>query len=176
MKRYRCLILLGSLCLAALLLCALLSTAWSNLWLLEMNAQDWRFFAGWAGGLLAVLLLAAGCVMRFPKSKVAVIIVLILVIGAMLLVAFVQYAFRAACDYYTFSSPDGQHTVIVREESFLFSSWGTFYQQTSWCTMEKIGEYWLDEIYPQGNFTFTWGEDGCEVSFCGEKQELKWVR
>lgn len=175
MKKYWPLLLLGGVFAAALLLCILLNTAWSNLWLLEMNAQDWYFFAGWVAGLLAVLLLAVGCVMRFPRSKVAVVIVLILVIGAMLLVAFTQYVFRADCDYHTFSSPDGRHTVIVREESFLFSSWGTFYQQTSWCTMEKIGEYWLDEIYPNGNFAFTWGEEGCEVSFCGEKQALQWV-
>ena len=175
MKKYWPLLLLSGALLAALLLCILLGTAWSNLWLLEMNAQDWYFFAGWSAAILLALLLAVACVKLFPRSKVAVVIVLILVIGAMLLVAFVQYVFRADCDYYTFVSPDGQHTVIVREESFLFASWGTFYQQTSWCTMEQIGEYWLDEIYPNGNFVFTWGEDGCEVSFCGEKQVLNWV-
>lgn len=175
MKRYRSLIVLGSALLAALLLWILLATAWRNLWLLEMNAQDWSFFAGWAVACLLLLLLAVACVKRFPRSKVAVIIVLVFVIGAMLMAAFAQYVFRADCDYYTFVSPDGQRTVIVREESFLFSSWGTFYQQTSWCTMEKIGEYWLDELYPNGDFAFTWCEDGCKVSFCGEEQVLNWV-
>lgn len=175
MKKYWPLILLGGSFLAALLLYILLVTAWSNLWLLGMNAQDWRFFAGWAAACLLVLLLAAACVRRFPGSKVAVIVVLILVTGAMLIAAFADYVFRADCDYYTFVSPDGQHTVIVREESYLFASWGTFYQQTSWCTMEQIGAYNLDEMYPNGSFTFTWCEDGCVVDFCGETRALKWV-
>lgn len=173
MKQYRISKILLILFFLALPLLIFLSA--QNRWLFGMGQEEWTFFTGWSVVIFLVVLLAVAWIETFPQHKVAAIIMLVLILGAMLLVAFTQYVFRADCDYHTFSSPDGRHTVIVREESFLFSSWGTFYQQTSWCTMEKIGEYWLDEIYPNGNFAFTWGEDGCEVSFCGEKQVLNWV-
>ena len=173
MKQYRISKILLILFFLALPLLIFLSA--QNRWLFGMGQEEWTFFTGWSVVIFLVVLLAVAWIETFPQHKVAVIIVLVLILGAMLLVAFAQYVFRADCDYFTFVSPDGQHTVIVKEESFLFASWGTFYQQTSWCTMEQIGRYNLDEVYPNGSFTFTWGEDGCEVSFCGEKQVLNWV-
>ena len=173
MKQYR--ISKSLLILFFLALPLLIFLSAQNRWLFGMGAEEWSFFTGWFMAIYLAVLLAVAWIETFPRHKVAVIILLILVIGVMGLFAFAQYVFQADMDYRVFTSPDGQHTVIVKEESFLAASWGTFYQQTSWCTMEKIGEYWLDEIYPNGNFAFTWGEEGCEVSFCGEKQALQWV-
>ena len=176
MRKYWSVLLLGGVFVAALLLCILLNTAWSNLWLLGMGADEWAFFTGWAAAFLLVVFLAMGCIQLWPKSKAAVILVLILLIGAMLMVAFAQYAFRADSEYRIYTSDDGQHTLIVEVESFLLNSWGTFYQQTSPVTREKIGAFNLGDYYPDVEFAFIWRETGCTATFCGQTVVLEWVQ
>lgn len=176
MKRNCCVRILGCLALLSLILALIFGTVWQNVWLLGMGAEEWIFFAAWSTVVLLVLTLAALWLSRYPRHRVAVVIVTVLVLCVALVFAFAQYVFRADCDYYTFVSPDGQRTVIIREESFLFASWGTFYEQTSPVTIEKIGSFDLHDAFPNGNYTFQWGKTGCEVTFCGESVALTWVK
>lgn len=175
MKQYWFVIILGGLFLLPLALLVVFGTVWQNVWLLGMGAEEWTFFAGWTTVTLFVLLTGVGWLKLHPGHRVAVVIVTLLVLGAVFLFAFSQYIFRADSDYHVYTSPNGQHTVIVKVKSFLLNSWGTFYQQTSPITMERIGSFNLGDYYPGIEFDFVWGETGCQVVFLGETAVLEWV-
>ena len=176
MKQNRCVMILGGMTVLSLILVLIFGTVWQNIWLLGMGAEEWSFFAAWSTAVLLVLTLAALWLSRYPGHRVAVVIVTVLMLGAVLLFAFAQYVFRADHSYQVYTSPDGQHTVIVEVESFLLNSWGAFYQQTSPVTREKIGSFNLGDFYPNIEFDFIWGETGCTVDFCGQTVNLEWVQ
>ena len=125
---------------------------------------------------LGVLLVSLGLTVAFllfsfKKIKVVAIVVSIIlgvaisffgVFGTLL-----SMAFAPDYDYYTVTSPDGQHEIIVKEESFLFGSWGDFYERTSRFTMQKLGEYHADDYLVMGHemYKFEWQADGFEFEY-----------
>jgi hypothetical protein len=176
MKKYSPLIPFGVLFLLSVMAAVLLQTVCSNLWLLGMTAKQWLFFTNWSCALFLILALGIALLIRFPRYKMLIWILLVLLVCGMVLLSFADYVFSADLSYYVFSSADGQHTVIVQEESFLFVSWGTFYELTSPITVETMGTFQLKDAFPKGEYTFRWSETGCEVTFCGETLQLEWVR
>lgn len=176
MKKCSPLIPIGVLFLLSMVAAILLQTLCSNLWLLGMTAKEWLFFTNWSCGLFLSLLVGAALLIRFPRYKVLIWALLVLLVCAILVLSFADYVFSADLSYYVFTSADGQHTVIVQEESYLFASWGTFYELTSPITVEVLGTFQLKDAFPMGEYTFRWSETGCEVTFCGETLQLEWVR
>ena len=176
MKKYSLLIPFGVMFLLSVTAAILLQTVCSNLWLLGMTAKEWLFFVNWSCALFLILPLGIALLIRFPRYKILILVLLVLLVCAMLLLSFADYVFSADLSCYVFTSADGQHTVIVQEESFLFTSWGTFYELTSPITVEPMGTFELKDAFPQGEYTFQWSETGCEVTFCGETLQLEWAQ
>lgn len=145
------------------------------------NSGTYLYFGGFdsseilrvALGVLLVLfgLTVAFLLFSFKKIKVVAIVVSI-ILGAVISLfgvfgTLLSLTFAPDYDYYTVTSPDGQHEIIIREENWLFGSWGDFYEKTSRFTMRKIGEYRTDDwpTVSQGTYDVEWYEDGFRFEY-----------
>lgn len=94
-----------------------------------------------------------------PSLLVSVVVIWFMLFG---------YAFSAENKYFEYTSDDGQHTIVVSEQSFLFDGHGYIYEKTSFCTMEKVGTYSTDDGYrpfTNDTFFFVWNEENFELHY-----------
>lgn len=80
--------------------------------------------------------------------------------------------------YFYFTSPDGALNVIVKEESWLFGGWGSFYEPVSPCLMRKVGDYGADDgfrPFTAGAYELEWGESALIVRYGFESGDEHWV-
>lgn len=70
--------------------------------------------------------------------------------------------------YFTFSSPDGVHTIIVEEESFMLAGFGSIYEKKNALFMSKKAEYGTDNGYRPfslNNYQLTWGQENVTITY-----------
>ncbi len=125
----------------------------------------------------ALSLILAGSIFLFLNCKHIVLRILIVLLalglafGAYIYTIFGLF-FSPEATYYEFTSDDQQHTIIVEEESWLHSMGCNFYEKTSFCTMEKVGDSKKHKLpYPlkTEDVSFVWKEDGFEFHY-GESE------
>ena len=73
-------------------------------------------------------------------------------------------------EYVELMSDDGEHCIIIAEDTYLFSIYGgDIYEKNSFCTMKKLTKYeaGVDAYYPFSNekYTIVWGEDSVEITY-----------
>lgn len=65
---------------------------------------------------------------------------------------------------YTFTN--GQHTLVIEEESFLLGGWGTIYQVRNDNTAVVIGRFSTDDgLRNKGVYQIKWFEDSAEITY-----------
>ena len=74
------------------------------------------------------------------------------------------------CEYVELVSDDGEHCIIIAEDTYLFSIYGgDIYEKTSSCTIKKLTKYeaGIEAYYPFSNekYTIVWGEDSVEITY-----------
>lgn len=70
--------------------------------------------------------------------KILALLLALLICGTFALGA---YAFSSVPgEFHSFTSPDGQHSIVVERRSYFAVEWGTVYEMTSPITMKKIGQ------------------------------------
>ena len=105
---------------------------------------------------------------KWVRCVVVVLLILVLVVGVLYfgITYLVDYAL---VEYATYTSPDGEHTVVVQTCSFLVLEWGTVYEKTSAITMREIGGF--DWEYG-GRYTVSWKDDHVVIE-CGERKKYR---
>ena len=111
-----------------------------------------------------------GC--RSLWCRVLIVLLLVLVLLLVSVFFFAKYVWNVAGTYYAVSSPDGEYTIVVREREFLFASWGAIYQLTSPVTMVEVGEYWLHDLFPRGDYDIVWMDTYFEITVGGQTQKI----
>ena len=86
------------------------------------------------------------------------------------------FLFTMDATYFEYTSDDKKHTIVVNEGSFILWGCGDIYEKTSFCTMQKVGDYTTDDGFrPFTNdaFYFVWNENDFELhhSFYGSKSK-----
>lgn len=65
---------------------------------------------------------------------------------------------------YTFTN--GQHTLVIKEESFLLGGWGTIYQVRNDNTAVVIGRFSTDDgLRNKGVYRIEWFENGAQITY-----------
>lgn len=70
--------------------------------------------------------------------------------------------------YFTFSSPDGAHTIVVEEESFLLAGFGSVYKKENALFMSKKAGYSTDDGYrpfSANDYRLTWGQANASLTY-----------
>lgn len=90
---------------------------------------------------------------------------LLLVLVLFLLVYAMMFALFQPTSYVELTSPDGEHTIIILEDVYLFSNYGgDIYERTGVFSMKFRDKYLAtrDSYYPfsQGDYEIEWRQDG----------------
>ena len=105
------------------------------------------------------------------KKWLKVIIIIVLVIGVL---SFLFWGFAKSMfmprEYIELVSDDGEHCIVIAEDTYLFSVYGgDIYEKNSFCTMKKLTKYeaGIDFYNPfsDGKYEIVWGEDGFEITY-----------
>lgn len=103
----------------------------------------------------------------FDKTKLVGVLTLGLLVPLCVIMSLITLYFNPDRDSITLTSPDCQHEIVVIEHSFLFGCWGGFYEKTSSCTMELLGQYGTDDfcVLNIENYEINWQADGFEFEY-----------
>lgn len=101
--------------------------------------------------------------------KILTTVVIVVSIGCFLFVGSASALFMPY-EYVELMSDDGEHCIIIAEDTYLFSIYGgDIYEKNSFCTMKKLTKYeaGVDAYYPFSNekYTIVWGEDSVEITY-----------
>ena len=103
------------------------------------------------------------------KLKVFLALIVILVAGWFMFMGIATAAFMPV-DYVELVSNDGEHCIIIAEDTYLFSVYGgDIYEKNSFCTMKKLTKYeaGIDYYTPfsDGKYEIVWGEESVEITY-----------
>lgn len=159
------------------LFAGLLSLSGTTLYFGFVSLEILTFFVCCLIFALAVSWLAIWILHRISqrRQKVLTVILLSIVLLALSFFSLVESVFTSPV-YCSYISDDGNHTIIVEYEEFLFSSWGNVYELTSPVTMKLLGSYSLDDVYPSENFTVYWHSDSFEIDFGPESHSYEYLK
>lgn len=104
----------------------------------------------------------------FDKTKLLGVLTLGLLVPLCVIMSLITLYFNPDRDSITLTSPDGQHEIVIIENSFLHGCSGRFYEKTSSCTMELIGDYLTDDgfcILEFDSYEINWQQDGFEFEY-----------
>ena len=90
----------------------------------------------------------------------------IIIVG---IIYFLYVIFSGGGKYFDFYSDDGQHHIVVKEQSMLFYGFGDIYEMTGPGIMQQIGSYNTDDGYrpfTDKTYEFIWKEDGFVLRHC----------
>ena len=103
------------------------------------------------------------------KLKVFFALIVILAAGWFMFMGIATAAFMPV-DYVELVSNDGEHCIIIAEDTYLFSVYGgDIYEKNSFCTMKKLTKYeaGIDYYTPfsDGKYEIVWGEESVEITY-----------
>ena len=103
------------------------------------------------------------------KLKVFLALIVILAAGWFMFMGIATAAFMPV-DYVELVSNDGEHCIIIAEDTYLFSVYGgEIYEKNSFCTMKKLTKYeaGIDYYTPfsDGKYEIVWGEESVEITY-----------
>ena len=121
--------------------------------------------------LYTFLVIISACIVnlikKVPYGRVYMLI--IVMVGLPTLVILGDLALSDGVSIiHEYTSDDGNHVIVVDEKSFLLAGGGTIYEKTSFCTMEKVGEYGTDDgfrPFTSKAFYFVWNEEDFELHY-----------
>ena len=65
-----------------------------------------------------------------------------------------------------FEFSDGEHTIVIEEEAFMFGGWGTVYQVEESGKAVVLKGFTTDDGYRnEGNYDIRWSDDSAEITF-----------
>lgn len=71
-------------------------------------------------------------------------------------------------EFLKFTSADGEHSIMIMENSFLHGGIGDVFEKTSNITMKKVGDYSFNHVFNpvnKGEFFFVWNEENFELHY-----------
>lgn len=103
------------------------------------------------------------------KLKVFLALIVILAAGWFMFMGIATAAFMPV-DYVELVSNDGEHCIIIAEDTYLFSVYGgDIYEKNSFCTMKKLTKYeaGIDYYTPfsDGKYEIVWNEENFEITY-----------
>ena len=103
------------------------------------------------------------------KLKVFLALIVILAAGWFMFMGIATAAFMPV-DYVELVSNDGEHCIIIAEDTYLFSVYGgDIYEKNSFCTMKKLTKYeaGIDYYTPfsDGKYEIVWNEESFEIIY-----------
>ena len=109
---------------------------------------------------LIVISLFLIIVIKKHDKKVIVFISTLVTLGILLFSLFLC-AFTTGGDYYTFSSPDRKHSIVIEEWAFLMGERINVYERENLFFIRSIGS--LPDNYLNGNYQIEWERDKAVV-------------
>ena len=103
------------------------------------------------------------------KLKVFLALIVILAAGWFMFMGIATAAFMPV-DYVELVSNDGEHCIIIAEDTYLFSVYGgDIYEKNSFCTMKNLAKYeaGIDYYTPfsDGKYEIVWNEESFEIIY-----------
>ena len=103
------------------------------------------------------------------KLKVFLALIVILAAGWLMFMGMVTAAFMPV-NYVELVSDDGEHCIIIAEDTYMFSVYGgDIYEKNSFCTMKNLAKYeaGIDYYTPfsDGKYEIVWGEESVEITY-----------
>ena len=125
--------------------------------------------------LVSVVLIASAALLflyqnvKKRKLKVFLALIVILAAGWFMFMGIATAAFMPV-DYVELVSNDGEHCIIIAEDTYLFSVYGgDIYEKNSFCTMKKLTKYeaGIDYYTPfsDGKYEIVWNEESFEIIY-----------
>lgn len=135
-----------------------------SLWIGGISSEEVLWFLPYIAVVLTVLFGGLLLYRHAPKGKGVVIALAGLVIVATLAIGYGRSLFWSIDGYETYISPDGEHTIVVKKESWLMGSWGSVFEVDSPFTMRQLCRYsngdWVNPEVDIG-----WYEDYFIISY-----------
>lgn len=138
-----------------------------SLWLFGLGTEELIPYIGFAGTIILSVSLLFICLKKAPAFRVLFIVLFIAFIIVSSLFFYVSRIFIPEYEYHEFTSPNGKHTLVIKEEGFLFSGNDIVYEKVNPFIIMKRKSYGADDGYKlvsQGDYTLTWFEDRAELS------------
>ena len=125
--------------------------------------------------LLSGILIASALLLLLYKNvkkrniKIFLSIIVILAAGWLMFMGMLTAAFIPV-HYFELISDDGEHCIIIAEDTYLFSVYGgDIYEKNSFCTMKKLTKYeaGIDYYTPfsDGKYEIVWNEESFEIIY-----------
>lgn len=102
--------------------------------------------------------------------KIIIVAVITFISLYLFVMASVPYLLFAPVNYAENISDDGQHHIIIGEDSYFFSPYGgDIYEKTSLGTMKKIGRYYAETDFhtpfSNNDYFIVWNKDDFEIHY-----------
>ena len=103
------------------------------------------------------------------KIKIFLTLIVILAAGWYMFIGMLTAAFIPV-HYFELISDDGEHCIIIAEDTYLFSVYGgDIYEKNSFCTMKNLAKYeaGIDYYTPfsDGKYEIVWNEESVEITY-----------
>ena len=117
--------------------------------------------------LMVMLLITLGLLLHSILKEMVAELVVCLLFPIVAVASVLIVGLTPDYEYFTLTSPDGKHEIIVKEQNFLLGGWGQFYEKTSSVTMTKLKEYNSNTYQAVSSelYDITWHDDGFTFSF-----------
>ena len=115
---------------------------------------------------VCMIIIAVIAIIRKENGRVLKTVICLAFSGAMLCCVGISSFFSSPYTYYDFTSPDGQHTVIAGEWSWLQGGGVNFYERTNLMFVRRIGNFSTDDGYEpinNGDYSVVWNDN--EMTF-----------
>jgi len=109
----------------------------------------------------------------YKNSDHKIIVVIIMVVVFIVHLWFWSISLFLMCSsYHQFVSPDKENTIVVQNDGsvslFPISCSGDIYEKTSFCTMKKVGHFYIPSNC--GSYYFVWNDEDFEMHFSCETE------
>lgn len=115
---------------------------------------------------ICMIIIAVIAIVRKENGRVLKTVICFAFSGAMLCCVGISSFLSNTYTYYDFTSPDGKHTVIAGEWSWLQGGGVSFYERTNLIFVERIGNFSTDDGYEpikNGDYSVVWNDN--EMTF-----------
>lgn len=112
-----------------------------SLWICEISTEEVLWFLPYIAVVLTVLFGWLLLRRHIQKGKIILTVLAGIVITVTLVVGYASPFFWSVDGYETYASPDGEHTIIIKKESWLMGVWGSVFEVDSPFTMRQRCRY-----------------------------------
>ncbi|MBQ8783596.1 MAG: hypothetical protein IJZ57_07485 [Clostridia bacterium] len=164
--------IIGVITIALYAIVKVLQTMGTLLYFSGINTDTLYFTILCAGCMLVLASISVFLFKNFKHKWISVLISAILTVIIVFIMFFIRVWYISDIDYFEFTSDDGEHSIMIMENSFLHGGSGMVYEKTSDFTMKKVGNYSFNHVASpvnNNNFFLVWNEDNFELHFKGNR-------